>query len=161
MSITILSHLTTSSIARFWAKVNKAGNDECWEWQACKTEKGYGQIRINSKAFRAHRVSWTIANNKDIQKGLIVCHTCDNPSCCNPRHLFVGTHAKNTKDKVSKGRQARGKGNGNSILTPKQVLEIRRRYSWYVVTHKMLADEFNVSETTIRKVLKRVTWSHI
>ena len=76
----------------------------CLEFQGYCDSNGYGQISINDKTHLAHRVAFEQAHGP-IPKGLVICHRCDNPSCCNPEHLFLGTHADNVADKVSKGRQ--------------------------------------------------------
>jgi len=100
------------TIARFWAKVQRGGADQCWEWQGYRYPKGYGYIRARGAAIYAHRMAAAIAGypielrpgNKSSQ---CVCHRCDNPPCCNPAHLFVGTTLDNMRDKMAKGRQAR------------------------------------------------------
>ncbi len=94
-------------IKRFWAKVETNGKDECWQWLGCKTKDGYGRFVMFGRAVRAHRVAFVISNG-EIVDGLVVCHKCDNPSCCNPSHLFSGTPSDNMKDRDSKGRQACG-----------------------------------------------------
>jgi hypothetical protein len=92
---------------RFWCHVDKRGPDDCWNWKASRV-KGYGQIRISeTEVIRAHRVAWEYTRGP-IPDGLFACHKCDNPSCCNPSHLFLGTAQDNADDKVAKGRQAKG-----------------------------------------------------
>lgn len=100
---------------RFWTKIKKGADDECWECQRPNLLPnggvGYGTIKRKGKQYPLHRVSWVI-HFGEIPDGLLVCHTCDNPPCCNPAHLFLGTHKDNADDKVSKGRQAKGITNG-------------------------------------------------
>ena len=78
---------------------------ECWEWQLSKNKLGYGLMRYENKMRTPHRVSYEYYNNTTIPPGMCVCHTCDNPSCINPNHLWLGTRQDNTKDMESKDRQ--------------------------------------------------------
>lgn len=102
---------------RFWSKVDRGGGpDACWLWTAHKTRGGYGQLRVDGHQATAHRVSWELAHGPippgHGYHGTCVLHRCDNPPCCNPSHLFLGTNADNMADMKAKGRQARGDTHG-------------------------------------------------
>ena len=89
---------------RFWVKVDKRSDDECWEWIGCRSNKGYGWIvDDDSQQMVASRFSWRL-HNGPIPDGMLICHTCDNPPCVNPQHLFLGTKTDNMRDMVAKGR---------------------------------------------------------
>lgn len=96
-----------------WSKVDRRGEDECWPWKGFKNDQGYGRTWIGDKGYYAHRVIFNLVNPGVISlqapkvgstDGGFLLHSCDNPVCCNPKHLFVGTHGDNMKDKAEKGR---------------------------------------------------------
>ena len=97
---------------RFWELVSVAGEDECWNWKGYRTPKGYGQLPVAHKHNFAHRLAFEL-KHRPLNPGEVVCHKCDNPSCCNPKHLFAGTQLDNIRDRDIKGRSAKGAKNAN------------------------------------------------
>lgn len=119
-----------------WSKIEKRKEDECWNWIGYKNEQGYGRVQINEFSYYAHRVIYAMvypdtiewrAPKNSTESGFIL-HTCDNPSCCNPKHLFVGTHADNMADKSAKGRTPdfSGEKGPRAKLSMVQAREIRQ-----------------------------------
>ncbi len=131
----------------------------CWIWEGSLSVQGYGQVRINKRLLRAHRVSYE-GYVGEIPHGMQVCHRCDTPSCVNPAHLFLGTHADNHRDKVAKGRQWRptGEKHHRVRLTESQVLEIRKNPE---VPMQAFAERFGVNVGTIWFVRQGLTWKHL
>lgn len=76
----------------------------CWEWTGKKNSKGYGGVGFRGKNWRVNRVAWILFKGEEIPEGMMVCHSCDNPSCINPKHLFLGTALDNNRDMMEKGR---------------------------------------------------------
>lgn len=180
--------LTPEEQSRFWSKVQKKSDDECWEWMASKNRKGYGQFWLRRGFFSSHRTAYSIANGTP-PEGLQICHTCDNPGCVNARHLFVGTHQDNVDDKVRKNRSpigdlngarkhpeklargdshparthpeklARGERQGSAKLTAADVLKIRGLEGSLTMT--AIGKIYGVSRSAVRDILTRSHWKHI
>ena len=132
---------------RFWSKVGVGEVGECWEWQATKGR--YGQFWIHGRYWQAHRVAWVLTYGP-IPAGLLVCHRCDNPSCVNPYHLFLGTQSDNKIDSAKKGRISRK-------LTPGEVHEIRLMLE-EGYTQLEIADAYGVSGTIIGFIKHGRNW---
>jgi hypothetical protein len=98
-----LDLVSRSASKRFWGRVNKKNNKDCWVWEGTKNYAGYGYLNLSGIRVKAHRVMWMIYNH-DIPEGKIICHQCDNPGCVNPNHLFLGTLKDNSVDMTNKGR---------------------------------------------------------
>src|SRR6185437_14892993 len=119
--------LTDADIQRFYNKLPDWEPDKCWIWRAgLHDADGYGGFYLNGDHSRSHRVSYVI-HCGDIPDNMVVCHSCDNPPCCNPNHLFLGTRKQNMEDCKAKGRipLRRGTANANARLNEEDVHEIR------------------------------------
>jgi hypothetical protein len=143
-----------------WKFIKVAGKDECWEWLGTKSPFGYGKIAINWRSCRAHRVVYELSNGVELKRNRrfssdsdIVMHSCDNPGCCNPKHLFLGKPSDNIWDMVRKGRRHNfdGERGQRSKLTNEQAKEIYIA-TWNKVPHQGLADKYGVSCCTISSI---------
>lgn len=142
--------------SRFWPKVSIGTMEQCWMWTGSKLPTGYGRIGRGQDGLvpiGAHVLSWIIHNGA-FDSNLCVCHKCDNPSCVNPNHLFLGTQQRNLEDMRSKGRQTFGESHGTSKLTQANV-DFIRSSDW---TQERLATRFGVSQTCISKIKLRQRW---
>lgn len=135
--------------------------DDCWIFSRAHSN-GYGRFSFKGIRYYAHRVSWILYKG-DIPNGLNVLHECDNPICCNPDHLFLGTQSDNALDMVSKNRHVvyKGESNTNHVLTEADVVVIREKFSSGYYSHRELAEKFDVTKSTITKIINRETWSHV
>lgn len=102
-----------NDIQRFWAKVDMRGFDECWLWRASR--KGdYGQFHLKGKSCLAHRIAYLFTHGR-LSEDKNVCHECDTPLCCNPKHLFEGTQLENKHDCIAKGRMRVASGEEHGL----------------------------------------------
>ena len=146
-------------IQRFWSYVQIKDLFECWNWTGATTNGGYGVMNIRQKIIRATRISYEL-NIGTIPDGFDILHKCDNPSCVNPSHLFLGNDITNSKDKVNKSRQCRGKSRPQAKLTEQDVLDIRKMLFEGIVQAE-IARRFGVGDTTIHFIKTNKAWKHI
>lgn len=145
--------------------IDRSGSDDCWEWAGATDADGYGTLvlRRDDKLVlrKAHRTAYEHFVG-DIPDGMYVLHTCDNPPCCNPKHLFVGTNDDNMQDKTRKQRQSRGETSGHARLTESQMVAIRSLPATRSrKTINDLACRYNVSYFCIWDVVRGRSWRHL
>lgn len=147
-----------SIACRFWPKVAVMGRDECWPWLGGHNRHGYGKFSVGLKECNASRMAFELANGHIDTGEIQVCHTCDNPSCCNPGHLFLGTVADNARDCRQKHRSAYGERNANAKLTERDVSWIRRSVSLGRLSQAEAARMFDVSRSAVSDLCAQITW---
>lgn len=145
----------TPLAVRFDRNVQKG--DGCWLWTGKKRADGYGEIEHGKRILKAHRVSLEMTG-VTIPRGAEVCHHCDNPSCVNPAHLFVGSHTDNMRDMAAKGRAqpsgARGEAHGAAKLSAEQVEAIRADMR----AQRVIAEDYGVTQSLISQIKARKVW---
>ena len=156
-----LPNLSINDLQRILSKIRMVSSDECWEWKGGK-RAGYGRIRIGGrkgKLYNVTRLIWRLVHGTD-PIGQLVLHTCDNPSCCNPAHLFLGSDVDNSNDKVKKNRQSRppkGELDVNAKLTEENVVNIYYASGPY----ESIARDYGISGVTVKNIKTSKTWSHV
>lgn len=153
--MTIPIELTDAELTRYWAKVDVRGLDDYWKWQGYRWARGYGCFWLRGHNLRAHRIACYLEHG---DAGKMTCHTCHNPPCCNPAHLYPGDSFSNAHDAKMSSREARGELQHKAILTEKDVLWIMQEHAkgrrW-----KELAEELGCNKETVRNVYRGRTWS--
>lgn len=136
---------------RFLRNVIKGENEnDCWGWKGYKDTNGYPQLSDKGKEKMGSRISYTIFNG-GIGEDLCVCHSCDNPICTNPKHLWLGTHLENMRDRDLKGRR---KTKINLIIANK----IREEYKQGLYTYNTIADKYGIKQGTVGDILHNRIW---
>lgn len=142
---------TSAMKQSFWNKVDRSGGENtCWNWKGTKYKQGYGYIRMQKKNFLAHRIALELSG-VGVQQFVHVLHSCDNPPCCNPKHLHVGNHLINMNECELRNRRIylKGEEHPNSKLTDIQAIEIKALYSTGNYSQRALAKHFNVDQNVI------------
>lgn len=146
-------------IEKFWKRVDKQP-EGCWLWTGKTIYDGYGYMRMGGNPERVHKISLQLHLSREIQEGMMVCHTpqvCHNRLCVNPNHLREATNIDNCNDKIIDGTQQIGEKAANVKLTEAQVIAIRDDTR----THKQIAEEYGVARTTISAIKRRESWSYL
>jgi hypothetical protein len=125
--------------------------DSCWVWNKSLTQSGYGRFWSRDKTRRAHRVSYEYYKGP-IPDGFVVCHTCDNPKCVNPEHLFLGTPKDNNQDKANKGRSRNG---SEPLFSPREVAEIEDLLACGLFSQAVIASFYSVQQFTISRIKRK------
>jgi hypothetical protein len=149
--------LTSKELKRYESKLRDEGN--CIIWTGSKDARGYGVVRNKRFDARASILAFYLEHGI-IPEGMLVCHSCDNPLCCNPAHLWAGTHLENMQDCIAKGRWKDQKGSANprSRLTEEQVREILAIKG---LSHQQIANRYGIARTAITRILNGKRWNHV
>lgn len=146
-------------IIRFYSKINIDYETGCWIWKCQQKDNGYGRFYFNGKYYTAHRFNYALTFGS-IPKELFGCHMCDQKSCVNPYHIWMGTHEQNMKDMVNKKRSAilLGDKNGRAKLTQEKVDDMRK-LNKKGMNYTQLADFFNLGKSQVSRICRGISWS--
>lgn len=159
------AHITESRYEYLVRMVQSHDSDECLMWPFDRTSDGYGYLLspTEKKKVVAHRLAFRVAYGRLPEP--LGCHSCDNPPCFNPRHIFEGSNLDNHKDAAVKGRRPRqdGEHNGNSVLTPEMVTRLRAEHIRYSRTNsfRALAEKYGVSLSAVAQAVEARHWKNI
>jgi hypothetical protein len=149
---------------RFWNHIDVKSSNDCWNWKMRKDNDGYGRTQLFYpniyKKTGAHQIAWILSGNK-IEDNQMIRHMCNNPSCCNPNHLNVGTAKDNALDCVNSGRTMVGSKNPSSKLTEQDVKEIKQELANGKKLGAMLGRKYGVSKVIISDIKHNKTWRHV
>ena len=133
----------------------------CLVWTGCTDGgMGYGVVSVSNRSVRTHRLAWEVAHRRPVPQGQCVLHRCDNPPCCNPEHLFLGTRADNLADMRAKGREARGERHGSARLGAEQIRAIRSAHREGASRYD-LAHQYGVTHQHIHKIVTFKLWRNV
>jgi hypothetical protein len=155
--------MSENMVERFWSKVDRRSDLDCWPWLAHGTTNTvgalYGRFRFGGKMRASHRVAWELTHGP-IPAGLVIRHKCDFSRCCNPSHLELGTQKDNVRDRYERGRENHSKGSrhGNSKLSEDDIVLIRSRLR-SGDTYKKIAKDFRISLYGV--YYAKIGWAHV
>ena len=142
---------------RFWAYVDRQGEDDCWPWVGWVNRDGYGVYTNDGMRLTAHRVAFYLTYGWNPQP--LCLHTCGNSHCCNPAHLYEGTHGDNMRDRDTHGRTRRGDSHTNAKLSSRDVRYMRLSYATGQVTQAELAKAFHISTSQVSRIMRGEKWA--
>ncbi len=131
--------------------------DECWEWAGARTGGGYGSFIFQGICYSVHREMYKFFKHLQIPEGYYICHHCDNPACCNPKHLYAGTPKDNARDRVERGRQVQGETHPAAKLTNAEVGAIRK-VDLGKTSIAQLAEDYGVAYSVIWRVVRNLSY---
>lgn len=154
-----------SEFERWSSKVIFSEKNDCWLWIGSTYRSNYGHFRrkINNKWVmgKAHRFSYEWYNkvSRESMKGFLVCHTCDNSSCVNPSHLYLGTTQDNIQDKIKRGRHIWGNNKDHNLLSHEIAFKIRTcKKENPKLTYKQIGKLFDTSASQVHRIIRNITW---
>lgn len=161
-AVTQEAHSEELWVGRFLPKMLEDQQTLCWEWTGALTRRGYVRVHVRSGVFYLHRIALARRLGRELVEGECACHTCDNPRCCNPFHLFAATQLENIKDRDSKFRQKTKRGEEHKLakLTESYVREARELYALGGISYSELASRYGVHKKVIMNAVKGRTWVH-
>lgn len=141
--------LPRNLVERFWSRIDRTSGDGCWLWTGNTNPRGYGTMRVGERTRTASRLVYELTHGP-VPSGICVCHHCDNPPCCNPGHMFLGTHGDNARDRARKGR---GATNGRR-LTDAHVAEIIALHRAGGISMRKLGERFGCSAVHAARIVR-------
>lgn len=145
---------------RYWAKVDRRGDDECWPWTASTNKSGYGTFGVNGGSVLAHRYGYKLAFGP-FDPDLCVLHHCDSPPCQNPACFFLGTRTDNNADRHAKGRSARGERMGAHVVLTEDTVRAMNSLYHDGVEVPAIAAQFGINLGTLKSVIEGRSWVHL
>jgi hypothetical protein len=153
--------LRRAIIRRFWPKVDRSGGpDACWPWTATASRYGYFYFDPELEMVGAHRMAFTLCNGL-LDEGDCILHVCDNPLCCNPRHLVRGSQLDNIQDRNQKARQSRGSAHAKAKVSEADVVQMRKLRAVNGWTYQRIAERYNLNNATAWRAINGKHWRHV